>query len=247
MAGRGALAALAAASVTGCGSRPAPTRAPPPPVVPALFAGLFAGDRVLTYEVEFSEISSGPVGEPGADDLGRVTYREASTRRCARTVTAAGGFWVATFACAELEPEIADTPDPDLATSGDEPERDRSIVGGRLDTIFVTDGRALWRLETSGPPTVDELRALTGTPALLSATPTEVTREDPDLGTVETRQDQGGWCVVWGNFGEDATGDIGTERWCLDPGAGLVEVAITFDGAVMREDTATLVASAPAR
>lgn len=202
---------------------PPPPRAPgpvAPPGLPALFAGLFAGDRTLTYELTTSATTW--------DDDGAHPTTTTGVARCRVAIARVGAITSAVVRCPVDDPVA--------------PAALAALAGA-----YLTDGQHLWRrdvdLDVHDPAELAIATAPTAAPPALDATPAARADhhvEEADGVTyvtdhrVEPRGD--GWCLVVDDKSTDAFGG----SWCLSAARGIVEVTAWESGDPTRDERARL-------
>ncbi|MBL8625349.1 MAG: hypothetical protein JNK64_28820 [Myxococcales bacterium] len=242
--------AAAVIVATGCGRGAAREPAAPTPLpVPAHLAGLFAGDRALTYGAVHSETVFGDEREEFVTTAGRL--------RCARQVAVIAEFRVARITCEdEVTPWDGDGVGDGLGGGdgdgvgdgngdGDGDEALSMPIDRDLAGVYVTDGVGLWRSDATEPWPLPlaELRALVQTPALIAGVPVpgrdgHPTGADEERGDYHEvyRDDGAGLC------GGDVSIGAGSSlvTWCFDGARGLYFVKRASDNSATREDRAEL-------
>lgn len=213
-----ARAALSLICVTACGagSRPAPTGAV---IASGLFAGLFAGDRTLVYDVNLTVEQDEPL----------TTETVTATITCHLTVGALGPYRTATIACDDVD-------ETETRAEVDGWMHDMTL---RLQGTYVTDNARLWRLTDLAPTTVAELAAaLPAAPDLIQDQRPTTRRSvaEPYDSEFLIQPEGDGWCVEALHLGPHSR----ELTWCLSAASGITSVSASYDGRTSYWATASL-------
>ena len=226
---------VAVVAVAACHHAPAPVAVANgggPGAAPAApWAGLFAGDRTLVYDVTTSS-SYYDDQDPAADANGNVNSEATAAVTCHLAVATVGAYRTAAITC--------DDPDGDDATLG-------GPIFEQLVRTYVTDGTRLWRLEAgAGFDSAAELEGvLPAEPDLVrDQQPVEREQHDDadseayggDFGSVHRVTAAGdGWCIEDASWG----GDEGGTGGCVGP-RGVTSVSWYFAGGSSQDAKAEL-------